>query len=51
MTDRNLLNITITVSKEERKALRLIAAEEDVSVSALIRKWLAEHLEEKEKVK
>lgn len=43
MTNRNLVNITITMSKEERKTLKLLALEQDISVSALIRQWLKEH--------
>ena len=45
MAERNLVNITITMTKEERKALKLMALEEDISVSALLRKWLQEKLE------
>lgn len=43
MTERNMVNITITMSKEERKALKQIALDNDVTVSALIRLWLQEH--------
>lgn len=46
MADRNLVNITITMSKEERKALKLLALDKDISVSALIRQWLQEHQKE-----
>ena len=45
---RNMVNITLTVSKEERKALKQIALDNDTTVSALIRKWLKEYQEEKE---
>ena len=41
--DRNLENITITMSKEDKKALKLMALNNDCSVSELIRRWLAEH--------
>ena len=50
MAERNLVNITITMTKEERKALKLMALEEDISVSALLRKWLQEKLEQEKKV-
>ncbi|GAA6426870.1 hypothetical protein [Dielma fastidiosa] len=43
MVERNMVNITITMSKEERKALKQIALDNDVTVSALIRLWLQEH--------
>lgn len=43
MTDKNTVNITISVSKEERKAMKQIALDEDISVSALIRRWLTEY--------
>lgn len=44
--DRNLVNITITMTKEERTALRVLAAKKDMSVSALIREWVTEKMEE-----
>ena len=47
-SERNMVNITLTVSKEERKALKQIALDNDTTVSALIRKWLKEYQEEKE---
>ena len=43
MAERNLENITITMTKEEKKALKQAALDNDVSVSELIRKWLAEY--------
>ena len=43
MAERNLENITVTMSKEEKKALKQAALDNDVSVSELIRKWLAEY--------
>ena len=42
MSDRNLVNITITMTKEERKAVKQIALDKDISVSALIREWIAQ---------
>lgn len=42
MVDRNLVNITITLSKEERKMLKQMALDKDMSVSALIREWIFE---------
>ena len=43
MAERNMVNITITMSREERKALKQIALDKDITVSALIRLWLKEH--------
>ncbi len=45
MAERNMVNLTITMTKEERKALKQIALDKDVTVSALIRLWLQEHKE------
>lgn len=45
MADRNLVNMTITLSKEERKTLKQIALDHDISVSALIRQWIFENSE------
>lgn len=49
MADRNMVNLTITMSKEERKVLKQIALDTDMTVSALIRLWLQEHQKEVEK--
>lgn len=43
MTEKTTVNITISVTKEERKALKMAALEKDISVSALIRQWLVEY--------
>jgi len=43
MTERNMVNLTITMTKEERKALKQIALDNDITISALIRLWLDEH--------
>ena len=43
MTERNLVNLTVTMTKEERKALKQIALDNDITVSALIRLWLQEY--------
>ena len=48
MTERNMQNITITLTKEEKKALKQAALDADMTVSALVRAWLAEHRERKE---
>lgn len=48
MQDRNLENITITMSKEEKKALKQAALDNDVSVSELIRMWIAEYWKKQE---
>lgn len=42
MAERNMVNITITMTREERKALKQIALDKDITVSALIRLWLQE---------
>lgn len=44
MSDRKLVNLTLTVTPEERKALKQLALDQDTTVSALLRKWLREHL-------
>ena len=49
MAERNMVNLTITMSKEERKALKQIALDNDMTVSELIRLWLQEHQGHKEK--
>lgn len=49
MTERNMVNITITMSREERKALKQIALDKDITVSALIRLWLEENKKGHEK--
>ena len=43
MAERSMVNITTTMTKEERKALKQLALDEDMTVSALIRLWLQEH--------
>lgn len=48
MTDKATVNITLSITPEERKALKQAALDNDVSVSALIRLWLKDYLEEKE---
>ncbi len=48
MAERNLENITITMTKEEKKALKQAALDNDVSVSSLIRLWLKKYLIEKD---
>lgn len=45
MAERNMVNLTITMTKEERKALKQIALDKDMTVSALIRMWLQEQQE------
>ena len=43
MAERNLDNSTVTMTKEEKKALKQAALDNDVSVSALIRLWLEKY--------
>ena len=45
MTERNLVNITVTMTKEEKKAIKQAALDNDCSVSELIRRWLEEYRE------
>ena len=40
MAERNMVNQTITMTREERKALKQIALDKDMTVSALLREWL-----------
>lgn len=48
MADKNTVNITISVTREERKDLKQIALDNDTTVAALIRQWLKEHQKKKE---
>lgn len=43
MAERNLVNLTVTMTREERKALKQIALDKDTTVSALLREWLKEY--------
>ena len=43
MAERNLENITVTMTKEEKMALKQAVLDNDVSVSALIRLWLEKY--------
>ena len=43
MAERNMVNLTITLTREERKTLKQIALDKDITASALIRLWLQEH--------
>ena len=45
MNDKNTVNITISLTPSERKALKQAALDMDISVSALIRSWIKEHQE------
>ena len=42
MGTRNMVNLTITMTPQERKALKQMALDKDTTVSALIRVWLTE---------
>ena len=48
MNEKNTVNITISVTPAERKALKQAALDNYVSVSALIRMWLEKYQSEKE---
>lgn len=41
--ERNMVNLTLTMTKEDRKALKQMALDRDITVSALIRDWIREH--------
>lgn len=43
MAERNMVNITITMTPKERKAIRQAALDNDCSISELIRQWLAQY--------
>lgn len=45
MSERNMVNLTVTVSKDERRALKQMALDRDTTVSALVREWLQENRE------
>ena len=45
MAERNMVNLTITMTREERKALKQIALDKDTTVSALLREWLKQYQE------
>lgn len=47
---RNMVNLTLTVTRDERKALKQLALDNDTTVSSLLRMWLKEHIE-KEKTR
>ncbi len=44
MNEKSTVNITISMTPSERKALKQAALDNDVSVSALIRIWLVKYL-------
>ncbi len=48
MADRNMVNVTITVTQEEKKALRQAAVDLDTSVSGVIRLWLETYQHDKD---
>ena len=43
MPERNMVNLTITMTREEHKALKQFALDKDITVYALIRLWLQEY--------
>lgn len=45
MPERNMVNLTITMTREESKVLKQLALDKDITVSALIRLWLHEQQE------
>ena len=49
MSDKSTVNITISVTPAERKALKQAALDHDTTVSALIRQWLKNYQDENSK--
>ena len=49
MAERNLVNITVTMTREEKKAIKQAALDNDCSVSELVRRWLEEYREKEGK--
>lgn len=49
MSNQDLIKVTITMTKDERRALKQLALDRDTTVSALIRGWLADCEREVEK--
>lgn len=45
--ERTTLSLSLTVS--DKKALKLMAAERETTIAAIIHEWVREHLEEVEK--
>lgn len=43
MAERNYVRLTITMSKEEKKALRQAALDKDMSASELFHNWITEY--------
>ena len=48
MTIKKTVNMTISVTPTERKALKQVALDNDISVSALIRLWLEKYQNQSE---
>ena len=44
---RNTLSLSLTAS--DKKALKMMAAEQETTIAAIIHGWIAEHLEEADK--
>ncbi len=42
--ERTILSLSITV--EDKKALKMMAIEKDMTIAALIHEWIQEHIEE-----
>ena len=49
--ERNMVNLTLTVTREERKALKQLALDKETTVSALLRQWLKEHMSQEKSEK
>lgn len=45
MAERNMADLAITMTRENRRSLKQIALYEEITVSALIRLWLQEYQE------
>ena len=42
--ERTILSLSITV--EDKKALKMMAIEKDMTIAAIIHEWVAEHMQE-----
>ena len=45
--DKPIVNVTVTMTPAERKALKQIALDRDTTVSALIREWISQNTDDK----
>ena len=46
--EKQMVNVTLTMTQAERKALKQLALDRDISASELVRNWIAESLGKRE---